>query len=499
MKTGYLDNFYSRLGISQFATPDEIRSAYHQAAQKFHPDANQEPGSTEVFLQIQEAYETLSDPKKRETYDKILPDDLQTPKDLLINTIYSREILSISDMPQLVYVLVNMTAIPQSNDGTSSKTPPMNLCLVLDTSTSMSGRRLDAVKETATKIIHALKPEDVLSIVTFNDRAEVIAPATHAQNKSMLESRVSVIHTGGGTEIGQGLHTGLRELSHHLNDAHHNHLILITDGRTYGDEEQCLTMADEAALNGITINPLGIGSKWSDNFLDELASKTGGSSEYAVNPQVIKSFLDSKFGQISRNYANNVTLEPHIPSNVQLRYAFRLSPDAGSLKIGDNIPLGDISLDHSLSILIEFVVDSTLEAQDDLILADGKLQMVVPSEPIPKTALRFTLSRKVAEDPEVEPPPKILVRAMSRLSLYRMQEKAQQELNDGQIDQATQRLKHLSQNLLASGEAELAHTVLLEIESMERTQTLSESAQKQIKYGTRALVGKLDDDKEMTP
>jgi hypothetical protein len=80
-----------------------------------------------------------------------------------------------------------------------------------------------------------------------------------------------------------------------------------------------------------------------------------------------------------------------------------------------------------------------------------------------------------------------------------MQEKAQQELNDGHIDQATERLKHLSQNLLESGEAELAHTVLLELESIERTQTLSDSAQKAIKYGTRALVGKFDDDKEMTP
>jgi hypothetical protein len=73
-----------------------------------------------------------------------------------------------------------------------------------------------------------------------------------------------------------------------------------------------------------------------------------------------------------------------------------------------------------------------------------------------------------------------------------MQEKAQRELDDGQIDKATQRLRHLSQNLLDSGEAELAHTVLLELESMEKTQMLSEAAQKQIKYGTRALVGKLD-------
>jgi Ca-activated chloride channel family protein len=492
MKTGYLDNYYARLGISQLASAEEIRSAYHEAAQKFHPDTNDEPGATEVFLQIQEAYETLSDPKKRAAYDKTLPDDLSIPEDLLINTIYSREILSVTDNPQLVYVLLNMTAIPKTGESADSKTPPLNLCLVLDTSTSMSGRRLDAVKETAIKIIHSLKPEDVLSIVTFNDRAEVITPANRGQNKSMLESRLSVVQTSGGTEIGQGLQMGLREISHHLNEAYHNHIILITDGRTYGDEEKCLAMADEAARDGITINPLGIGSKWNDDFLDEMASKTGGSSEYAVTPQVIKTFMDSKFGQISRSYANNVTLEPHISPNVDLRYAFRISPDTSSLKLGDRIPLGDISLDRSLSVLFEFMVDSILEEREELILTDGNLQMVIPSLPIPKTVSRFTLSRKVAVDPEINPPPRILVQAMSRLSLYQMQEKARQELDDGQLEKATQRLRHLSQNLLNSGEAELAHTVLLEIENMEKTQMLSESAQKQIKYGTRALVGKLD-------
>lgn len=497
MKTGYLDNYYARLGISQLATPEEIRSAYHQAAQKFHPDANSEPGSTEVFLHIQEAYEVLSDPEKREAYDKTLPDDLNTPEDLLINTIYSRDILSVTDNPQLVYVLLNMTAIPSPNESTNSNTSPLNICLVLDTSTSMSGRRLDAVKETAIKIIRSLNSEDIFSIVTFNDRAEVIAPATSGQNKAMLEARVSVIHTRGGTEIGQGLQMGLREISHHLNEAYHNHVILITDGRTYGDEEKCLAMADEAALDGITINPLGIGSKWSDSFLDELASKTGGSSEYAVNPQVIKTFMDEKFGQISRNYANNVILEPHLSSSVDLRYAFRISPDIGALKMGDRIPLGDISLDRSLSVLFEFMIDSTTEEEDELVLTSGNLHMLIPSLPIPGIASRFTLSCKVEKDPIIEPPPVILVRAMSRLSLYRMQEKAQQELDDGQIEKATRRLRHLSQNLLESGEAELAHTVLLELESMEKTQTLSESAQKQIKYGTRALIGQLDKEKNL--
>ena len=63
MSTGYLDNYYARLGIPLDATPEEVRSAYYKAARQLHPDTNEDPTSTELFLQIQEAYENLSDQK----------------------------------------------------------------------------------------------------------------------------------------------------------------------------------------------------------------------------------------------------------------------------------------------------------------------------------------------------------------------------------------------------------------------------------------------------
>jgi len=77
---------------------------------------------------------------------------------------------------------------------------------------------------------------------------------------------------------------------------------------------------------------------------------------------------------------------------------------------------------------------------------------------------------------------------MSRLSLYRMQELAKRDLDEGNIEKATQRLKNLATQLLSSGQADLAHTVMIEMDAIERTKNLSEAAQKRIKYGTRALV-----------
>ena len=68
MKMG--KDYYKILGLVKGASEDDIKKAYRKMALKYHPDKNKAPGSEEKFKEIAEAYEVLSDKRKREVYDQ---------------------------------------------------------------------------------------------------------------------------------------------------------------------------------------------------------------------------------------------------------------------------------------------------------------------------------------------------------------------------------------------------------------------------------------------
>lgn len=62
-------NYYDVLGVSKTASADDIKQAFRKLSKKYHPDINKAADANDKFKEINEAYDTLGDPKKREQYD----------------------------------------------------------------------------------------------------------------------------------------------------------------------------------------------------------------------------------------------------------------------------------------------------------------------------------------------------------------------------------------------------------------------------------------------
>jgi len=478
-------DYYELLGIPRSASPDDIRRAYFESARKLHPDRNTAPGETEIFLDVQEAYEVLSNPKKRSEYDATLPAERSTSSLVKQKILYSRKSLIALPESQLLYVLLEYS--PNKDSGTLPA-PPLNLCLILDRSTSMQGQNMDMVKATAIQVMRRLRSQDTFSLVVFSDKAETIIPATRNLEIGRLEARIQMLQPSGGTEIFPALEAGFSEVSRNLSRSQVNHIILLTDGRTYGDEDKCLELAQRAAEAGIGISGLGIGHEWNDSFLDAVASRTGGSSRYVASPQDIQRVLLDKFTRLGKAYAEETRLEFLCKPGVEPRYAFRLQPEAGLLPLESPINLGPIARDGSLRVLMEYAIKLEQPIQESVILLEGSLHVTMPDRPTPASPIPINLIRPITKETSPAPPPAEIMDALSRLTLYRLQDQARLEVTAGQYNKASEHLQQLATHLLAQGQRGLARTVLLEAERIHQNKGLSEEGNKEIKYGTRALL-----------
>ena len=63
-------NPYNVLGLTELATIENIRESYRKLVLEWHPDRNKDEGSAEVFIKVKWAYDILSNPKRREMFDK---------------------------------------------------------------------------------------------------------------------------------------------------------------------------------------------------------------------------------------------------------------------------------------------------------------------------------------------------------------------------------------------------------------------------------------------
>lgn len=387
------------------------------------------------------------------------------------------------DEKQLHYLLVEICAPAE----TVVEPLPLNLSLVIDCSTSMDGDRLDYVKSTVQMIVKQLAPTDMLSIVSFNDRAEVLVQTTPAEDALSILGPVRRLSASGGTEIYQGLLAGLEEMRKVPFEAHNNHLVLLTDGHTYGDGQTCLEAAKAAAKLGIAFTALGIGVDWNDQFLDDLVAPSGGQVTYIESPEQVHDQLQQRIEGLGAVYARNVRLLTEFEDGVTLNAAFKVAPFAQPLaRNGRQCALGNVSYESSLAVLLEMIVDP--HQAGSAIEMPIRLVIDVPAQNRKDQVFVAPYSLGVTDKPPDAEPAASVVAAVKALNFYRMNEQAWREFEAGQVVRATTRMRHLTKRLKEAGHTKLADQVDAETRRLANAESLSSEGRKRLRYGTRALV-----------
>jgi len=479
-------DYYAILGVSISATQDEIQRAYHGLARRYHPDSREIDTPTALFHQVQEAYAVLSDPRSRRAYDRQREERGFSEKaPLTWDVILSREQLPAAHEEQVLYALVEIEPAATSQRDRL----PLNLCLVIDRSTSMKGARLGHVKEAARQIADRLHPEDALAIVAFHDRAEVILPSQVDVISAKAGAKITALRAAGGTEILQGMRSGLDELNKHYGEDVISHLILLTDGRTYGDDEECIAEAEKAGRRGIGISAMGIGEDWNDVLLDAIASRSGGTSAYISSPTQVRTLLQNKVRSLGTVFATALSLEVRTADSVRVESAFMTSPHLKSLTLqGEMTKLGALEADAPMKILLEIGV----ERQS---LGQHRLAQLELTADVPLLARRGEILRRdicctfvdKTTEPGEDQVPLAVLGALRKVTLYRMQEQAWAALDEGRIEQATRQLEMVATRLFDLGQDRLAQAAMLEAGRVARQGAPTAKGRKQIRYGTRSL------------
>jgi Ca-activated chloride channel family protein len=175
------------------------------------------------------------------------------------------------------------------------------------TVTAMS--KLDVAKQVICTIIDALKPQEQVAIVLFDDNTQVLLPLIRKSKLDLnsIKEKITKVETNGGTDLAKGLKAGIAEIASYLDglkgeaSENNNHrILLLTDANpTHETSEALDVIADQAAKGQkIYVSYVGIGLDFNTDLVSTLV-KVRGTNYFAVHSnQEFKKILNEDFNYI---------------------------------------------------------------------------------------------------------------------------------------------------------------------------------------------------------
>lgn len=399
----------------------------------------------------------------------------------------ARPFLAATTTPQVVYALLEV--LP--TQVVAQVRMPVNVCFVLDRSGSMKGDKIERLRQATTMAINLLDSKDIAAVVIFDHRTEVLIPAAPVANKRELQDRIGRIRDAGGTKIAPALEKGLREIEKDQRGAIRR-LVLLTDGQTE-NEDECLRRAEDAGRMGVPVTALGIGKDWNEDLLIEMANRSGGTADYIARPDEITEYFQNTVQRAQNTVIQNAALNLRLVQGITPRAVWQVIPlinNLGYRPISDrdvSVSLGELETGQGRTLLVELLVDP--RPVGAYRVGQAEVSYDVPALGLvgekTRADLMLTFTADQAQLSQVNPG---VMNIVEKVSAFKLQTRALQDLQQGDVTGATQKLKSAVTRLLNQGELELAETMQQEISNLEQSGQLSSEGQKTIKFQGRKTV-----------
>ena len=214
----------------------------------------------------------------------------------------------LADKAGEAYVKVTLAA----DKVVAANRPSVNLSIVLDRSGSMHGDKIVKAREAACEAIRRLDARDVVSVVAYDDRSEVIIPAQHVTEKEALVARIRSIEPRGCTALFDGVMAGAAELRKLKGMCEISRVLLLSDGQANVGPSSAEELGRCGALlmkDGIAVSTIGLGVDYNEDLMTRLSQKSDGNSYFVEKSDDLPRVFARELGDVLSVAATKVALK----------------------------------------------------------------------------------------------------------------------------------------------------------------------------------------------
>jgi Ca-activated chloride channel family protein len=452
---------------------------------------------------------------------------------LILTCTVSTPYLPVTGGPRLIYLLLEV------GGGVDSALLPVNLVLVVDVSESMHfrlateeqfeelarkgllrevlvdgvpawqsagipretltslPRKIDRVKDALRTAVEQIRSSDRFALIAFAGQAVTLIPNTSGADKRRLLDIVNgldQLQLGDDTYIGRGMALGFDELERGGGDNLASRMLVLTDGFTQ-DEKDCRADAARARQARIPISTMGLGGEFNEEVMIPIADQTGGEAYLLEDPDDIPAAFARELQRAQAVRYRGLEMKLRLSQGVEMRAAYRVRPaiaplDAINAEGSYSFPLGDLVAGEEPALLLELIAPP--RQAGIYRLAQALLACDDPARGPAGLKTRADVVVKYTADPaqsahHVDQ----VMHVVEALTAYKLQRRAQADLEAGDVAGATRKLRAAATRLLDMGEETLAAEVGRQADELEQHGQADPQRTKRLRYETRKLTQKL--------